>query len=141
MTRKEINALPDKHKQAILAQISASKVKAPKSVDKANKQPKNSKEKDFIHFALMQSGFVFIPELRFDKLRRFRFDFAIPCQNIAIEYDGLMSAKSRHTTVTGFTKDCEKFNLAALQGWRVLKYTALNYKQIVSDLEKLKAPN
>ena len=30
---------------------------------------------------------------------------------------------SRHTTVGGYAKDCEKYNAAALLGWRVLRYT------------------
>lgn len=140
MTSKQAAKFPKRYKQAILAPKVPSKVNVPKSDNKLRMTPKNSKEKDFIHFALMQSGLLFISELKFDKIRRFRFDFAIPVHMIAIEYDGLMSAKSRHTTVTGFTKDCEKFNLAALQGWRVLKYTALNYKDIVKDLDKIKAP-
>lgn len=69
--------------------------------------------------------------------RRFKFDWAVPEINLAIEYEGLMSFKSRHTTVTGYTNDTTKYNLAQLQGWRVLRYTQLNYGQIVDDLEKL----
>ena len=57
---------------------------------------------------------------------RFRFDRAWPELRVALEYDGLQWAggKSRHTSVLGFTRDCEKLNLAMLAGWRVLRVTA-----------------
>jgi hypothetical protein len=32
-------------------------------------------------------------------------------------------APSHHTTNSGYTKDCEKYNAAAVLGWRVLRYT------------------
>lgn len=33
--------------------------------------------------------------------------------------------------------DCVKYNLAQIEGWKVLRYTALNVIQIETDLEKL----
>ena len=71
------------------------------------------------------------------KGRKFRFDFYINSLNLAIEYEGIMSAKARHTSVTGYTKDCEKYNLCTINGYRVLRYTVLNYKQITEDLNKI----
>ena len=64
-------------------------------------------------------------EHRFYPPRRWRFDFAWPELKIAVECEGLThpGQKSRHTTNDGFTKDCEKYNRAALQGWTVLRYT------------------
>lgn len=76
----------------------------------------------------------FISELRFHETRQWRFDIAIPAMKIAIEYEGIMSRKSRHTTVTGYTKDCEKYNAATIAGWRVLRYNAINYKSLGDDL-------
>lgn len=76
-------------------------------------------------------------EYKFSDQRKFRFDFAIPEQKIGIEYEGLMSKKSRHTTSTGYSKDCEKYNLAQIEGWRVLRYTALNYSQLEKDIKKI----
>lgn len=73
--------------------------------------------------------------------RKFKFDFAvIPGMyriKIAIEYEGLMSEKSGHTTVTGYTSNCDKYNLACILGWKVLRYTALNYKNLECDLREL----
>jgi very-short-patch-repair endonuclease len=64
-------------------------------------------------------------EYRFHPTRRWRFDFAIPDLKIGIECEGLVNPKfkSRHTTNSGFEKDCEKYNSAALRGWSVLRFT------------------
>lgn len=79
----------------------------------------------------------YVEELQFHETRKFRFDWAIPSLKLAIEYEGLMSKKSGHTTISGYSKDCEKYNLAVLNGWKVLRYTALNYKQLANDLENV----
>lgn len=84
-----------------------------------------------------EKGIEFQKEYRFSKKRKFRFDFAIKDHKIGIEYDGLNSNKSGHTTLTGFTSDTEKINLAISDGWRVLRYTVLNYHNVLNDLEKL----
>ncbi len=70
-----------------------------------------------------------LTEHRFSE-RRFRFDFAIPSKMIAVEYEGLMSEKSGHTTETGYTKDTDKYNLATKLGWQVYRFTILNYNTI-----------
>lgn len=76
-------------------------------------------------------------EFQFDDVRKFRFDWAIPTLKIAIEYEGLMSEKSGHTTIDGYSKDCQKYNLAIINGWKVLRYTAVNYKNLEKDLKNL----
>ncbi|MBD0822623.1 hypothetical protein ICJ85_01195 [Aestuariibaculum marinum] len=78
-----------------------------------------------------------VEELKFSEERKFRFDWAIPDLKIAIEYEGLFSGKSRHTTKSGFSRDTEKYNLAAIEGWIVLRYTAKTYKNLNRDLKKL----
>lgn len=79
----------------------------------------------------VEKEYKFLPD------RRFRFDFAIPDMKVACEYEGVMSAKSRHTTITGYTGDCTKYNLAALNGWRVMRYTTLNMGQVIDDLKAI----
>jgi len=76
----------------------------------------------------------FVSEYKFHETRQWRFDIAIPLLKIAIEYEGIMSRKSRHTTIIGYTKDCEKYNAATIAGWRVLRYNAINYKSLGDDL-------
>ena len=76
------------------------------------------------------NGYELLTEHRFHDARKFRFDWAIVELKIAVEYEGLNSEKSRHTTKTGFTRDTDKYNLAQGLGWRVYRFTALNYLEI-----------
>jgi len=92
---------------------------------------------DFIEINLIDLDIDYIMEYRFSNERKFRFDFYLPNFKTGIEYEGLMSAKSRHTSIKGYSDDCEKYNLAQLIGLKVLRYTALNYQNISLDLKKL----
>jgi len=64
-----------------------------------------------------------VRELMFAPPRRWRFDFAYPERLLAIEVDGGSYVQGRHTRGSGFEKDIEKLNEAALIGWRVLRVT------------------
>src|SRR5690606_7227576 len=66
-------------------------------------------------------------EFKFHPERKWRFDFAIPELKAAIEYEGLNSKKSRHTTLKGYSGDSTKYNEAQRLGWVVLRYTAITY--------------
>lgn len=90
--------------------------------------------KAFRHIMRCHEGIV--EEFRFSK-RKFRADYAIPEKMILIEFEGIMIGKSRHTTVTGYTRDCEKYNLAAILGYKVLRYTALNFREVWRDLKMI----
>lgn len=111
---------------------------------KANKGKvfvKPSKEKAWIGWYLKvwcaERGLDLENEYKFDPEREYRFDFCIPAIKVAIEYEGLMSAKSGHTTVTGYTKDTDKYHLAEVHGYRVIRLTALNYKSLPEKLNRL----
>lgn len=54
-------------------------------------------------------------------LREWRFDYAWPRLLIALELDGAVWARGRHTRGGGFLGDLAKFNEAALRGWIVLR--------------------
>jgi len=63
-------------------------------------------------------------EYRFAPPRRWRFDMAWPDKMVAVECEGgIWGGKGRHVRGAGFTADCEKYNMAALQGWKVLRFT------------------
>lgn len=62
-------------------------------------------------------------EYRFYPPRRWRFDYAWPEKKIAIEYEGGVFTRGRHTRPLGFNNDCEKYNTATLLGWRVYRIT------------------
>ena len=61
------------------------------------------------------------PEYKFLPLRRFRFDWAFPVYRVAVEVDGgvWLPHGGRH----GTDKDREKLNLAAANGWLVLRFS------------------
>lgn len=65
----------------------------------------------------------FEEEYKFLDDRRFRFDFAWPDRKVAVEIEGGVYSSGRHTRGAGFTKDCEKYNLATLNGWSVYRFT------------------
>lgn len=133
-----------------------------KSKTKKSELSKGSKEKAFIHQLLITKkqdlcsdleveyrfsahhvglGKGIRDRLRSSNLKDWRFDWAFPNAKIAIEYEGLMSKKSGHTTIIGYTSDCEKYNAAQILGWKVFRYTALNYKDLICDIEKLTSIN
>lgn len=87
-----------------------------------------------IKLVLQLMNIDFVSEYKFHDTRQWRFDISIPSLKIAIEYEGIMSRKSRHTTIIGYTKDCEKYNAATIAGWRVLRYNAINYKSVGEDM-------
>ena len=139
-TENHIKALKVQHK--ILGYQFNQKVKKYYTKDGKNipVQKKESKEKDWMAWNLMywcnQHAVELKSEFRFDEVRKWRFDFCIPSLMIGIEYEGLMSEKSRHTTAKGFTGDTEKYNQAQQLGWKVLRFTALNYKTLITELNK-----
>ncbi len=65
-----------------------------------------------------------VREHRVNELRRWRFDFAWPERRLAVEVDGGVYSRGRHTRGGGYERDCEKLNAAVLDGWRVLRFTA-----------------
>lgn len=62
-------------------------------------------------------------EVRFDEVRRWRFDFAFPDVKLAVEIEGGTWQAGRHQRPVGFTNDIQKYNAASLAGWRVLRFT------------------
>lgn len=62
-------------------------------------------------------------EYRFHDTRRWRFDFAWPAWNLALEIDGAIWTRGRHTRGAGWLADTEKLNAAASMGWRLLRCT------------------
>src|SRR5690625_361976 len=72
---------------------------------------------------LKSLGFEVVTELRFHPIRRWRFDFAIPGHMIAIEKEGGVWTRGRHTRGKGYINDMEKYNNATALGWKVLRFT------------------
>lgn len=102
---------------------------------------KKSTEKNWMGWNLLawcnEKGLQLHEEYKFENTRRWRFDWAIPALMIAVEYEGLFSEKSRHTTPNGFTGDSNKYNHAQMKGWKVLRFTALNYNTLITQLNQV----
>lgn len=101
------------------------------------KMKRSGKETFQIEVILVDQGIKFEKEFIFHPIRKWRFDFAILDQKVAIEYEGIISDKSRHTNIKGYTEDSNKYNEAQKLGWKVLRYTALNYTNIIEDLKEI----
>lgn len=63
-------------------------------------------------------------EYRFSAPRRWRFDIAWVDKKLALEIEGGVHNRGRHTRPIGYEKDCEKYNAALVLGWRVLRVTS-----------------
>ena len=61
-------------------------------------------------------------EFKFHPSRKWRADFAIPSKRLLIEIEGGAWSGGRHTRGAGFVGDMEKYNAAAVLGYRVLRY-------------------
>ena len=78
--------------------------------------------------------------------RRFRFDCANPEKKIAVEIEGgIWMPKGAHNTGIAMAKDMEKYNLAVIGGWKVLRYTPETLRkrpwQIIKDIRLLCGAN
>ena len=63
-------------------------------------------------------------EYRFAPPRRYRADFAYPEKMLLIEVEGGVWVRGAHTRGGHYNSDCEKYNLAAKLGYRVLRFTS-----------------
>lgn len=67
---------------------------------------------------LREARIIHVRELVFAPPRKWRFDFAFPAEQIALEIDGAV-----HRIKSRFNSDRDKGNAALLAGWRVLHVT------------------
>ena len=104
-------------------------------------QPTGSKEKDAVLMTLIEfcltNGYRLFEEYRFTTERRWRFDWLIEELNVAVEFEGIFSKKSRHTTKGGFIGDVEKYNKATELGYNVIRVTAADYKNLKTILKNI----
>lgn len=132
MTAKEYN----QHLQAKAKQTTREALEA-SSGTLSNKRGGSSCQRSLYKLIADLLGVDMVEEYRFAPPRRYRFDLALPELKIAVEYEGLNAPKSGHTSFIGYSNNCQKYNLATLEGWAVLRYTAKNYRDVINDLPKL----
>lgn len=63
------------------------------------------------------------PEYRFAPPRRWRLDFAWPERKLALEVEGGIWIRGRHSRGAGMSADMEKYAELAILGWRLLRVT------------------
>lgn len=69
-----------------------------------------------------------VRELRFAPPRMWRFDFAWPDRQIAVEIEGGVFIHGGHSRGVDFTGDCDKYGAATLLGWQVYRFTVKHFE-------------
>lgn len=77
-----------------------------------------------------------IYEYKFDSMRRFKFDYANLRLKIAIEMEGGIYTGTGHARTGRYLKDMEKYNMAAIKGWIILRYGHGQENKIANDVIK-----
>jgi very-short-patch-repair endonuclease len=103
--------------------------------------PKRSKAKDWIGWNLLfwcnEHAVILEEEYKFHPERKWRFDWCVPTLKIAIEFEGgIHDRNGSHTSIKDINRDMEKYNAAASLGWKVLRFSAVNYKSLIDELKK-----
>lgn len=77
----------------------------------------------WLHLATLDLPMMPEPEYRFHPVRQWRIDFAWPSLKLAVEIEGGIWTRGRHTRGAGVKADMEKYNvLSAVMGWRLLRF-------------------
>lgn len=79
-------------------------------------------------------GWVY--EYKFDSLRGFKFDYANLRLKIAIEMEGGIYTGTGHAKTGRYLSDMEKYNMASIKGWIVLRYGYGQEKKIADDVKR-----
>ena len=81
------------------------------------------------------------PEYRFDPERKWRFDLCWPSAMTAVEINGSIFTRGRHTRGKGFLADREKINRAQRLGFAVLEYAThevdLEFGRVLDEIVEL----
>jgi len=70
----------------------------------------------------------FVREFKFCETRKWRSDFAFVNAKLLVEAEGGIWNNGRHNRGNGYEADCEKYNVAGLLGFTVLRVTAKHIK-------------
>lgn len=78
-----------------------------------------------------------VPEFRFHPERRWRIDYAFPEQKVAVEIEGGLFVRGRHSRGAGMLADMEKYNAATMLGWKLLRYSPAQLLTAIADLREI----
>lgn len=138
----------EKHLRLLASQGKLRGYHIPAAVKKDSGKPKNiippKKTKGLVwlewnlEYWCKEHALTLTREHQFCPGRKFRFDFCVIDLKIAVEFEGgIYQQISGHNTAKHYTKDTDKYNWAAVLGWRVIRVTAMNYKTVLSSLNQL----
>jgi hypothetical protein len=77
-----------------------------------------------------------IPEFRFDSVRKFKFDYGNLKLKIAVEIEGGIYTGTGHAKTGRYLSDMEKYNMAILRGWLLLRYAHGQENLIANDVTR-----
>ena len=86
----------------------------------------SNETRDKIYLAALRQEWPYlgwVPEHRFHPGRKWRFDFAAPCAMVALEIEGGVWTRGRHSRGPGMIADMHKYNNATSRGWSVIRVT------------------
>jgi very-short-patch-repair endonuclease len=63
-----------------------------------------------------------VEEFPFALPRKFKADWAVVGERLLVEIEGGVFTRQAHGSITGIKRDMEKYNLAAINGWFVLRF-------------------
>lgn len=134
MSKPALHDLPPRYQAQAIAQLHATP--RPRTVSIAVSEPApatsrktSSKPADATAWFMAQASnqddpiCLVVSEFKFHESRRWRFDYAWEPYKVALEVEGGIWTGGRHTHPSGFVRDMEKYNAAAVLGWRVLRCT------------------
>ena len=95
--------------------------------EKSNAALSHSPSSEKLFFRLLKEEGLPLPrrEWEFHHERQWRIDYAFtaPDEMVALEVEGGVYTRGRHTRGSGFMKDVEKYNALALAGYRLIRCT------------------
>ncbi len=128
MSKPTIADLPERYRLQIARQLA--QAKRPKTISREpdpapEPKVKRAFERAEVFLRALEVRGLPRPERewKFEAKRRWRFDYAWPERMVALEVEGGVWTGGRHTRGAGFLKDMEKYNRAAVLGWRLLRVT------------------
>jgi hypothetical protein len=80
-----------------------------------------------------------VPEYEFHHARKWRFDYALPLIKVAIEIEGGIwrEGGGAHSHPLNIQRDIEKYNEAAVLGWRVLRVVPEQFEAAIVLVQRL----
>jgi len=92
----------------------------------------NNIARDIIYLAALRTEWPcvdWIAEHKFHPEHKWRFDFAVPTAMLALEIEGGIWIRGRHSRGAGMIVDMAKYNTATSLGWKLIRVTPQVFEQ------------